>query len=43
MQRTGKRETAGEPDQMVMGEGEACFAPAQQWGRTKRVVHQIFM
>lgn len=21
----------------------ACFAPVQRWGRTKRVVHQIFI
>lgn len=42
-ERTESRETAGMPDQMGMWEGAACFAPVQRWGRTKRVVHQIFI
>lgn len=42
-ERTESRETAGVPDQMGMLEGEACFAPVQRRGRTKRVVHQIFI
>lgn len=43
MKRTENRETAGKPDHMGVREGEACFALAQWWGRTRRVVHQIFM
>lgn len=43
MERTEITETAGMPDQMGMREREACFAPVQRWGRTKRVVHQIFI
>lgn len=43
MERTEITETAGMPDQMGMQEREACFAPVQRWGRTKRVVHQIFI
>lgn len=43
MERTESRETARMPDQMGMWEGKACFVPAQRWGSTKRVVHQIFI
>lgn len=43
MERTEITETAGMPDQMGTREREACFAPVQRWGRTKRVVHQIFI
>lgn len=43
MERTESRKTAGMPDQMGVQEGEARFAPAQWWGRTKRVVNQIFI